>query len=243
MYCHIKNYEIRYTDVDAYDIMKPSTLLGIMQESACISADELGFGYNDIKDLGIGFILAGWYVEIYRPVKCGETVSIHTWPLRPTNVVFLRDFELFIGEEKIGVATSRWCMMDIKNFKVLPSNAFFKEYDFSTWNTERSISFNSWKIKDTAEVPVYNHLVGYADYDHYFHVNNTRYADFLMNAFSAEELNGKFISALQVNYSKQCKAGEKLTLYKSEHDSVFCVEGRVEDEKRVQIKLKFDKIK
>ncbi len=49
MYRNIKNYEIRYIDVDAYDILKPSSLLGFMQESAGFSADELGFGYDIIK--------------------------------------------------------------------------------------------------------------------------------------------------------------------------------------------------
>ena len=44
MYRHIKNYEIRYMDTDAFDNIKLSALLGILQESSCLSADELGFG-------------------------------------------------------------------------------------------------------------------------------------------------------------------------------------------------------
>ena len=44
MYRHIKDYEIKYVDVDAFDIIKASALLGIMKESAFLSADGLSFG-------------------------------------------------------------------------------------------------------------------------------------------------------------------------------------------------------
>ena len=48
MYKNIKKYELRYTDVDAYDNLKLSSLLSFLEESACLSADELGFGYTDV---------------------------------------------------------------------------------------------------------------------------------------------------------------------------------------------------
>ena len=48
MYRHIKSFELRYTDVDAYDNLKLSSLLSFLEESACLSADELGFGYADV---------------------------------------------------------------------------------------------------------------------------------------------------------------------------------------------------
>ena len=63
MYRNIKNYELRYTDVDAYDNLKLSALLSFMEESACRSADELGFGYDDITPHNIGFIIANWYIN------------------------------------------------------------------------------------------------------------------------------------------------------------------------------------
>ena len=48
-YAHFKTYELRYSDFDYKDELRPSSLLGVVQESACLSADELGFGYADLK--------------------------------------------------------------------------------------------------------------------------------------------------------------------------------------------------
>ncbi len=243
MYRHKKVYELRYTDVDAFDNLKPSSLLSFLQESACLSADELGFGYADIAPKNMGFIIVNWYIDFFRPVKLGDKLEVHTWPLRPKFLIFLRDFELFVNGEKVGVATARWCMVDTENYSVLPANAYFKEEDFVNYNTERSIDFKAWKIPAIEDgEKVYTKKVTYSDYDHYFHVNNTKYADFLIDAFSVEEFKNKYIKNLQVTYVKQCKMGEKIEFFRCEKDGAYYIEGKVDEEVRVQFKVAFDEV-
>lgn len=243
MYRHKKIYELRYTDVDAYDVLKPSSLLSMLEESACLSADELGFGYKDVAPVNKGFIIVNWYIQLEAPVKLGNKLEVHTWPLRPKHLIFLRDYELFVGGNKVGVATARWCMIDTVNFNVLPANAFFKEGDFDNYNTERSIDFKAWKIPQTeAGKVVYTKKVAYSDYDHYFHLNNTKYADYLVDAFSVEEFNGKYIKSLQITYVKQCKSGEEIEIVRQDFDGYSLVEGSVNGELRVQFKVEFDEV-
>jgi len=243
MYRHKKIYELRYTDVDAFDNLKPSSLLSFLQESACLSAEELGFGYADIAPKNMGFIIVNWHVEFFRPVKLGDKLEVHTWPLRPKMLIFLRDFELFVEGEKVGVVTSRWCMIDTKNYNVLPANAYFKEEDFESYNTERSIDFRAWKIPQiSGGETVYTKKVTYSDYDHYFHVNNTKYADFLADAFTVEDFKGKYIKTLQVSYVKQCKIGEIIDFVREERDGAYYIDGKVDGELRVQFKVVFDEV-
>lgn len=234
MYRHIKTYEIRYTDVDPFDNLKPSAVLAFMEESACLSADELGFGYEAIAPKDLGFILANAYVELFRPIKLGEKLEIHTWPIAPKMLIFLRDFELYCGKEKVGVCTTRWCMIDVKSFKPLPASAYFKEGAFDDYNKERSVLFTSWKIPAVSDgKAVGNKRVKLSDYDHYFHVNNTKYADYLYDTFSLEELEGKFIGKLQITYTKQCKLGEEIQFIRTQDGGNYTVEGRVDGELRV----------
>lgn len=246
MYRHIKNYEIRYMDTDAFDNIKLSALLGILQESSCLSADELGFGYDDIKGDNMGFILANWYVELARPVKIGEVLEVHTWPLKPKHLIFLRDFELYCKGEKIGVASARWCMVNLNDFSFMPIEKYFAEGFFNGYNTERSVEFNSWKIPainsfaDGDKAEVYSRVLKFSDYDHYFHVNNTKYADFLTDVFSVEEMRGRFIKKVQITYVKQCKENEILQLYRHGSDnSSYYVEGSVDGETRIQMRVEF----
>lgn len=241
MYKNIKEYEVRFTDADAFDNLKPSSLLSFQEESACLSAEELGFGYLDISPKNLGFIIVNNYTELFRPIKLGEKVEIHTWPLRPGHMIFLRDFEFYVNGEKVGVATTRWCMIDTRTFSMMPASAFFGDSSTDNFNTERSVAFNSWKIPQVLDGELaYSRKVAYSDYDHYFHANNTKYADYLLDTFKIEELEGKYIKKLQITYAKQCKIGEIIDLYKKTENGVCTVEGRVAGELRVQFRVELD---
>ena len=238
MYRHKKFYDVKYTDADAYDNLKPSALLSFMEESACLSADELGFGYEDIKYKNLGFIISNWYFDFEKPVKLGDKLEIHTWPLKTGKIIFLRDFELFVKGEKVGVASSRWYMVDTETFEIKPTSAFFADGFFDGYNTERSVDFKAWKLPVLENaMPVYSRTVRYSDYDHYFHANNTKYADYVMDVISVEEFKDKHLKSFQITYVKQCKFGDKVDFYREARDGAILVEGRCCGELRVQAKL------
>ena len=243
MYRHIKSYQLRYTDVDAYDNLKLSSLLSFLEESACLSADELGFGYEAVAPKHFGFIVVNWYIKLFKGIKLGDELTVHTWPLKPRRLIFLRDYELYCGDEKVGVCSARWCMIDTDKFMPAPTSAFFPENFFDNYNTERSIDFNEWKIPAISSgETVYSKTVTFSDYDHYFHVNNTKYADFMFDVFSVEELRGKSINSVQITYAKQCKEGEQIDFIKENKDGFYIVEGKVGDELRVQMRIAFNEI-
>ena len=243
MYRHIKNYRLKYTDVDAFDRLKLSSLLSCLEESACLSADELGFGYDNLAPVNLGFILVNIYIKFERAINLGETLTVHTWPLRPKYLVFLRDSELYVGDEKVGCVTARWCMIDTITFSVTPASAYFKDGDFDNYNTERSVDFSGWKIPSVTQgEECYCKKVTYSDYDHYQHVNNTKYADFLMDVFSVDELKNRAIDSVQITYVKQCKEGERIDIVRSEQEGYYLVEGRVCGDLRVQMRVKFNDV-
>lgn len=240
MYRNIKEYELRYSDVDLYDNIKLSSLLSLLQESACRSADELGFGYNALSSKGLGFIIVNWYIELERGIKLGDKLCIHTWPLRPRHLIFLRDSELYIADKKVGVATARWCMINTVDYSLAPSDAFFGKEDMDKFNCERSIEFSAWKIPAFTDCQlIYSKKVRYSDYDHYFHVNNTKYADYLMDVFEVDELRNRELKSVQITYVKQCRDGETIDIYRKHCIDYDYIEGRVNGELRVQLKVSF----
>lgn len=238
MYLHKKDYEIRYTDVDFKDELKLSALLAMSEQSACLSADELDFGYAVLAPKNYGFILSGWYLQLFRPIRLGEVLTVHTWPVKPRKLIVMRDFEYFVGGEKVGVATSRWCIVSLTDFSLLPSEAVFGN-DAREYNPNRSVEFNGWKIPAADGAAVYEKTVTYSDYDHYHHVNNTKYADFLMDVYSPQDLADKTIASAQIMYVKQCKYGENIcfSLCRGEDCDIVC--GTVDGELRVQMRIVF----
>ena len=63
-----------------------------------------------------------------------------------------------------------------------------------------------------------------------------------MDAFSVDELRGKFLKKLQITYVKQCKMGEIIDITKKYEDGYYIVEGSVDGELRVQFKVEFDEV-
>ncbi|MGN1060700.1 MAG: acyl-[acyl-carrier-protein] thioesterase [Candidatus Coproplasma sp.] len=236
MYCNVRKYELRYTDVDFEDNIKLSALLSLMEESACASADELGFGYSVLQPKNIGFVILNWHLELYKAIKLGDELTVHTWPVKPRRLTVFRDFELYIGDEKVGVASSRWCVIDLKDFKIIDPSCAFDEN--AVYNENRSVEVSSWKIPavNSSEC-VYSKKVTCSDYDHYNHVNNTKYADFLLDVFSPEDFKDKNISCVDVNYQTQCKYGETLDFFKEDCDGYTLIEGRVNGVSRVQMRI------
>ncbi|MCD8040386.1 MAG: acyl-[acyl-carrier-protein] thioesterase [Clostridia bacterium] len=242
MYKNIKSYEIRYTDVDYADTIKLSSMLSLLEESACASADELGFGYDKIMPAGIGFIVVNWHIDYLRPIKLEDkSITVHTWPHKPSRTTFIRDFEVYCGEEKVAVASSRWCMVDLNKYSILPTSAFPPAQN-TLYNDANSLTAPEWKIAPTEGEESFVKTVTLSDYDHYNHVNNTKYADFCLDAFSLGEVTGKYISAVRINYVKQCKFGEELKFYRTFNDGFWYIEGRAQGEVRVRFKLKFSDI-
>ena len=242
-YCHSKDYAFRYTDADFKDRIRPAAFLSVMQESACLSADELGFGYLDLQPKNIGFILSNWYVELFRPVAYNEVLTVHTWPVKPKKLIVLRDFELFIGDEKVGVGTSRWCIVNLANFSLLPASAVFGDKDID-YNPNRSTDFCAWKIaRSEGGERTYGKVISYSDCDHYNHANNTKYADLLMDAFSLDELRDRWVSKFGISYIKQCRCGDRIDFYRLQvGDEEWVVEGRAGEELRVQFHVEFKRV-
>ncbi len=237
LYQHKKEYEIRFTDVDFQDRLKASSLLALMEESACLSAAELGFGYDDIAPKNLGFILMNWYVDLYRPIVLGEKLEIITWPIRPQRVQIFRDFELYVNGQKVGVASSRWLIVNVLNFTLMPAPAVFAEKDVP-YNDFRSVEVSCWKLPQvSSQEVVYTKPVVYSDYDHYQHVNNTKYADMIMDVIGLDAMNNAYAQSIQIAYVKQCKLGETICFFVDNTDNEYVVEARVNDESRMRAKV------
>ena len=224
IYCHSKTYETRYSDFDFKDELRFSSLLGVTQESACMSADELGFGYDDLRPQSLGFIIVNSYCKLNRPVQLGEALTVETWPLPPRHVFFERDYRLFVGQEEVAAVASRWCLVDLNNFSLLTPERLGEAHARCPYRAEKTTEPPSWKIPRIRNArEMYRMIVGNSHCDHYLHANNARYADFFFDCFTVDELSDLEVSAFQIAYLKQAKEGTELLLVREDiGDGALC---------------------
>lgn len=228
-YEHTRIFKIKYCDADFKDELKTSVALSYMEEVACSSADELGFGYAFVKPKGYAFMVTNICCEFFRPVMLGEDLTVKTWPTPPTRVVFGREYRFLSQSGEILMnATSRWCLVDLASGKLVQSKVIDNQ-DYSTYNTTKLIEGVKWKIPafDPKEGELkFSLTIANSEYDHNMHVNNTRYADYCLNCFSVAELAERSLKKFSVSYVKQCREGETLCFYrKKQEDGSYLAHG------------------
>ena len=247
VYEYKQEFQVRHCESDFKHTLKTSIALSYMQEVACASADELGYGYQYLWTKGYSFIIANICCEFCKPIRLGDRMQIKTWPLPPSHVIFGREYQfLSLTGEILANASSRWCLLDMTNGKLLSSKVLV-EQDYSKYNTTKVLNGIQWKIPvfSLAEGELcFSIKIANSEYDHNMHVNNTRYADYCMNCFSVEELSKRFISRFQITYVKQCKEGEVLRFYRKQvAEEEYLVQGVNELEETVvtaKIHFSFD---
>ena len=237
-YAHFKTYETRYSDFDFKDEMRPSALLGVVQESACMSADELGFGYDDLKPKDFGFLVVNTYCAFRRAIRLGEAVTVETWPLPPRMVYFERDYRVTAGGEEVAAAASRWCLVDLKTFSLLRPESLGETHAKCPYRDEKAAVPPAWKIpRIKAGREVYAMTVKNSHCDHYMHATNARYADFYFDCFTMEELSRRRVKAFQIAYEKQAKEDSPLSLWREDTDDGAVCELRCGEEVLSQFRV------
>ena len=238
-YCNTHTYILRHSDFDLRNELKPSALLSLTQESAGFSAEELGFGVEELKKKGCGFIIVNTYCRLFRPARLGETLTVDTWPLPPRHVIFERDYRVRSGEETVAAVASRWCLVDLNDFSLLTPERLGESHDRCPYRAEQTAEVPSWKIpKPGASArEVLRLRVGYSHCDYYLHANNTRYADFFFDCFSSDELRG--VKSFQIAYGKQAKEGAELTFFREDCGDISVCEAHSGEETIAQFRIEF----
>jgi acyl-ACP thioesterase len=229
---YTKDFFIRTTETDLYDIVRPSALLGYLQEMATSHAVLLHIDRDYlVEHYNACWILVRTWFRLLRPLKVGETLTISTWHRGAGGLTIYRDYDLYVGQEQVGEATAAWVIADLQSRKMLRPAAVENMASSPVPDTVKDKQLRLIKTPKERQI-CYQRTVRYSDLDVNGHMNNTKYADVLLDALSPEELSGRFLSELQLNYSQECKAGETMEISRVLDGNSCYIDGCSGDGKR-----------
>lgn len=219
---HINNY-----DIDFNKNLKFSQLQNLFQNAAGQHSKELGLGFISLSEQKKGWVLSRMKMKIHRMPFFGETVTVETWPLPPSFVEYERDFQL-ISEfgEVLVEASSRWCIFDLVSQRMVKTSELTYDFD-GNYRTERVFNEPSLRIRDTdiEWEKAYSNVVRISDLDLNYHMNNTRYLEWVTDCFSPESLTNAKLDTLQIDYLNQVKYGETMDMYVSHSPEISYSKG------------------
>lgn len=146
-----------------------------------------------------------------------QTIQIRTWLRPPQGSFLLRDYEILLDDKKIGECTSTFTVMDLEARKL--ANVDWTKFE-SVWKQSgllehkpEKISLNS-ELQELAKFEVRN-----SDIDLNNHVNNTKYAQWILDAIPIEILRGgEHLASYEVNFLAETKSGDVVVVQKAVND-------------------------
>ncbi len=206
------DYRLRWMDFDQYGRLQPSSALDIFQDAATIQAEDMGIGRDAMVSRGVFWAVVRIKLEIVKPPAQCQVVTVRTWPHTPTRFSFLRDFTMRDASGDLLVkAMSEWVLMDIE------SRSFASVMDYYDGPTDfdeaRAFEKKPRKIArfDEGNLPVVEIVPRYSDIDVNGHVNNARYANYVIDALDPGEQGA--IKTLQIDYRHEVLPGVPLAMH------------------------------
>lgn len=207
-----RDYRLRWMDFDKYGRMLPAAILDICQDGATMHAVELGIGRDDISPNGVFWAVVRTKYEVVRQPEHHQVITLRTWPHSLSRFSIIRDFSLLDeNRETLVKATSEWVVMDIETRKFASVKDIYQgPTDFLE---DRSFEKKPRKNPnfDEGNLPVQTVVPGFSDIDINGHVNNTMYANYVLNALNPNEETA--IKTLQIDYRHEVLPGAPLEIH------------------------------
>jgi acyl-ACP thioesterase len=227
---HQEELRIHAIECDFKRQWKPSSILQHLTEVAGIHAELLGVGFDFMYAQNLFWVHSRMRLKFIHLPRAGDQVTIRTWPktiLR--RLLYIRDFEV-LGEigEKLITASSAWVIINATTHRLAPP---------------KSVNLNLPALPDQVgldepldRLDLARHGVerlrlqpGYSSVDIVGHVNNSRYIDWICDAFPIDQYSQHELDWLQINYEQEVLPGEEISVLVNpveDQPGVWALEGR-----------------
>jgi len=198
-----KKFTLRYFETDETAVASPETILTLLEETAAEHCNTIGYDLYRLVSEGIGWVLIGGYLKMYRYPKYNEVIIIKTWLSKYTSVKGFRENIIYDSLGNIiGRARGLWIFFDIENRR--PKRIY--EAIKNAWSFDNSLclDYDISKKINPITISDYNKefRVNRYDTDMNKHVNNIRYLQWVMESipediiasYYLESVDGRFIT-------------------------------------------------
>ncbi len=199
---------LRASDFDCNRQIKPSAILDLFQEAAGAHAKELGIGFEDIIEKGLLWVITKEKFEVLQRPEMHSEVVVHTWPSEPSRITFEREYLIESVEgEPLVKGTSEWVIVSAEKRKIVPVKDL---YPLESFVTDKMFEGKFAKVQDLETADFQGRVTPtFCDLDMNYHVNNIKYADYVLNAI---DLKGRKITFFQLDFHKEVKKDDEICL-------------------------------
>ena len=196
--------------VDRFQRLKPSAILYFAQEAAAEHCKVLQLDWETLASRDLFWAIIRQKVEITRLPKCGETITIETWPMPTTRSAFPRATVAYdeTGKELFSVM-GLWVLMNLKTRTMMLPGKSGIDLAGITRGCELSAP-GSLSPKELEHTMV--RTVRFSELDRNGHMNNTRYMDWLTDLLPSDFHRDHPIKNFTICYANEALENQEISL-------------------------------
>lgn len=234
-------FKVTSADTDMYARIRAGAMVNLLIQSAINSAESLGFGFGELKEQQLFWVMSRLIIEIYNPLIWNQETDVETWPKSLEGFMYTRDYIVRDQTQNIVArATSGWLAIDTKNKKPKIIEGIKAEM-FVHLKDKHGINESPEKLPATHQGDSFTTNSGYFDIDVNRHVTSTRYIDWMMDTFAVEFHQKHYPKRISINFMKETMPGDSINIIRSNtNDLQYSFEGTNLIHKTVAFRGKID---
>lgn len=202
---------LRVSQCDAAGRWKPSAILAEMQEMGEAHAASLGFPRDFLVRSNMCWVLYGLKLRLDEHPMLHDELRITTWAGTLQSLFFPRFFRFERPDGAlIGEAATSWVLFNLETRRLLRPSALPGRLPA---NERRQCGLPLPGALHLETPPMRcERTIAYSDLDLNGHMNNTHYADWIVDLLDVERLRARGLYSLQINYNAEGMLGERIAL-------------------------------
>lgn len=226
-------------DVAMNNKVTNTALLAYLEDAGGVHSNMAGFGLRDIPKRKKSWVLLNWQIEIFERPTYGEKIIIKTWSRGIDKLYAYRDFEILNeAREVIGIATSKWVLLDIESLKITKLGNEIMD----CYTVENKSVFEHPDLNKMTEPSTYSGRTTFQVnrnlLDINNHLHNIYYMDIANEVLPIEIFLKAEFNQIKMMCKKEIKLGETVQVFYEKLDDEFVVTIKSEDEKIVHAMIK-----
>lgn len=205
----IKSYQ-----TNQYGKASITALFHIMLEAAWAHAQIMDWGYDDLKNHNLFWVLSRFYLKVEKYPAWQDEIILNTWSAGTDGMYAYREY---IVEDLQGnilfKGSSAWLILDMDNRKIFRLSDYKGTFPK---RLEADACRNPKRIKPDAHTGNLNfYPVLFSELDINKHFNSVKYVERVLDDYGVDFLNENEPSELEVNYLKEAVAGDSVAVTRS----------------------------
>ncbi len=226
---YTKKYTYTVNNRDCYDDLAPWSILDLFQDIASEHIDNYGYGFDGLISKGLIWILVRTKYDVIKaPITSDKELIVTTWQAEKGRADFTRDYIISNTKgETLVIGSSKWCIIDFNTRRIAPTSVIDVDISYNQKNYQEpfmKLNFPSLLNNENK----YCEQVSFSKLDHNGHLNNSKYAEIIMDAIKLTK--DEKIKSLEINYLKEAFLGDNIIVKNQKEDKEIFIEGYKEDE-------------